>query len=172
MCPPPPKRLPPPMLHVYIMIGKHHEFVAICVVSYMQVTCRSHAGHMQVTCRSQHNYQRQWKVIFYLWTAYSSARVTYLCIYAVHMSLALHKSSALQHFKRGNVFEIHNGIMFDFYLGLLRILPYSGKFSQGRNFRNFRDQMPAHKNLFPRKFFLPKISYWRGSQEIFKPQIQ
>ena len=49
---PPPQRLPPPMLHVYIMIGKHHEFVAICVVSYMQVTCRSHAGHMEVTCRS------------------------------------------------------------------------------------------------------------------------
>ena len=34
------------------------------------------------------------------------------------MSLALNGSSALQRFEHGNVVEIHNGIMLDFYLGL------------------------------------------------------
>ena len=41
-------------------------------------------------------------------------------------------------------------------------IPYSGKFSRGRNFRDFRDQMPARENLFPRKFLPPKISCWRA----------
>ena len=27
-------------------------------------------------------------------------------------------------------------------------IPYSGKFSRGRKFRDFRDQMPARENLF------------------------
>ena len=120
-------------------------------------TCRSHAGHSTIT-----NANDKW---YFSHELHTVVHESYLCIYAVHMSLALHKSSALQHFKRGNAFEIHNGIMFDFYLGLLHILPYSGKFSQGRNFRNFCDQMPAHENLFLRKFFLPKISCWWGSQE-------
>jgi len=34
------------------------------------------------------------------------------------MSPALNGSSAIQHFKRGNTVETHNGIMFDFYPGL------------------------------------------------------
>ena len=34
------------------------------------------------------------------------------------MSPALNGSSALLLFERGNVVEIHNGIMFDFYPGL------------------------------------------------------
>ena len=34
------------------------------------------------------------------------------------MSLALNESTALQHFDRNNTVKIHNGIMFDFYLGL------------------------------------------------------
>ena len=40
----------------------------------------------------------------------------------------------------------------------LFFLPYSGKFSWGRNFHNFHDQTPACENLFPRKFLPPKIS--------------
>ena len=44
--------------------------------------------------------------------------IRYLCIYSARMSPALNGNSALQHFKRGNAVEIHNGIMFDFYLGL------------------------------------------------------
>ena len=41
--------------------------------------------------------------------------------YHVHtacMSPALNGSSALECFKHGKSIEIHNGIMFDFYLGL------------------------------------------------------
>ena len=34
------------------------------------------------------------------------------------MSPALNESSALQCFEHGNVIEIHNGIMLDFYPGL------------------------------------------------------
>ena len=34
------------------------------------------------------------------------------------MSPALNGSTALQHFERGNVVKIRNGIMFDFYPGL------------------------------------------------------
>ena len=34
------------------------------------------------------------------------------------MSPALNGSTALQHFERGNVVEIHNGIMFNSYPGL------------------------------------------------------
>ena len=34
------------------------------------------------------------------------------------MSPALNGSTAIQHFERGNVVEIRNGIMFDFYPGL------------------------------------------------------
>ena len=34
------------------------------------------------------------------------------------MSPARNGNTALQRFKRGNAFAIHNGIMFDFYLGL------------------------------------------------------
>ena len=34
------------------------------------------------------------------------------------MSPTLNGSTALQRFERGNAVEIHNGIMFDFYLGL------------------------------------------------------
>ena len=42
------------------------------------------------------------------------------------------------------------------------ILPYSGKFSRGRNFRDFRDQTPA-----------PKISCWQlVKHSIFEPQIK
>ena len=39
-----------------------------------------------------------------------------------------------------------------------KLIPYGGKFSRGRNFRDFRDQTPARENLFPRKFLPPKIS--------------
>ena len=39
-------------------------------------------------------------------------------VYTAHMSLTLNGSSALGRFKRSNVIEIHNGIMFDFYPGL------------------------------------------------------
>ena len=38
--------------------------------------------------------------------------------YTVHMSPTLNGSSALKHYECGNVIEIRNGIMFDFYLGL------------------------------------------------------
>ena len=37
------------------------------------------------------------------------------------MSPALNRSTPLQHFERGNTVEIRNGIMFNFYLGLLHI---------------------------------------------------
>ena len=37
------------------------------------------------------------------------------------MSPTLNESTALQRFKRGNVVEIRNEIMFDFYLGLPHI---------------------------------------------------
>ena len=42
----------------------------------------------------------------------------YLMIYEVHMSAALNASSAIWHFERSNAIEIHNGITFDFYMGL------------------------------------------------------
>ena len=53
-------------------------------------------------------------------------------------------------------------------------LPYSGKFSRGRNFRDFRDQTPARENLFPRKFLPPKIFCWQAEDaehSVFEPQI-
>ena len=43
--------------------------------------------------------------------------VRYLCIYAAHMSHALNGSSVLQRFEHSNAIKIHNGIMFNFYLG-------------------------------------------------------
>ena len=36
-----------------------------------------------------------------------------------------HRSSALQHFERGNAIKIHNRIMFDFYPGLPHIYAYN-----------------------------------------------
>ena len=39
------------------------------------------------------------------------------------------------------------------------MVPYSRKFSRGRNFRNFRNQTPACENFFPRKSHPPKIFY-------------
>ena len=42
-------------------------------------------------------------------------------MYAVRMTPTLNESSVLQHFKHGNVAEIHNGIMFNFYPGLPHI---------------------------------------------------
>ena len=38
------------------------------------------------------------------------------------MSLALNGSSSLQRFERGNVVEVYNGIMFDFYPGLPQVV--------------------------------------------------
>ena len=43
------------------------------------------------------------------------------------------------------------------YLHEARCVPYSGKFSRGRNFRNFHHRMPSRENLFPRKFLLWKV---------------
>ena len=40
-------------------------------------------------------------------------------IYTAHMRPALSGSSALERFERSNVIEIRNGIMIDFYPGLL-----------------------------------------------------
>ena len=45
-------------------------------------------------------------------------RIRYSCTFTACMSSALNISSALQRIERGNAVEIHNGIMFDFYLGL------------------------------------------------------
>ena len=42
------------------------------------------------------------------------------------MSHALNGSSMLEHFKRSNTTEIHNGIMFDFYPGLPHIRVVEG----------------------------------------------
>ena len=41
------------------------------------------------------------------------------------MSPALSGSSALERFKRSSAIEIRNGIMFDFYPGLLHVYLYS-----------------------------------------------
>ena len=38
------------------------------------------------------------------------------------MSPALNRHSVLEHFERGNAIEIRNGIMFDFYPGLLHVI--------------------------------------------------
>ena len=43
-------------------------------------------------------------------------------IYTPRMSLALDGSSVLEHFEYSNVIETHNGIMFNFYLGLPHII--------------------------------------------------
>ena len=45
--------------------------------------------------------------------------IRHSCIYEVHMSPALNRSSAIWRFERSNVIEIHGGITFDFYTGLL-----------------------------------------------------
>ena len=44
--------------------------------------------------------------------------IRYSCIFAVHMSPAFKGITALQRYECGSMVEIHNGIMFDFYLGL------------------------------------------------------
>ena len=44
--------------------------------------------------------------------------IRYSYIYEVHMSPALNRSSAMQHFKGSNAIEICDGITFDFYTGL------------------------------------------------------
>ena len=43
-------------------------------------------------------------------------------VYPVCMSLTHNGSSALERYGRGNVMEIYNGIMFNFYLGLSPII--------------------------------------------------
>ena len=48
--------------------------------------------------------------------------IRHWCSFATHMSPALNGSSVLQCFEHGNTVEIHNGIMFDFYLGLPHML--------------------------------------------------
>ena len=45
--------------------------------------------------------------------------IRYSCIYIARMSPTLSGSSALQHVKLGDALEIRNGIIFDFYSGLL-----------------------------------------------------
>ena len=51
--------------------------------------------------------------------SYALRRLTrYSCIFAAHMNPALNGSVVIQCFKRGNVVEMCNRIMFDFYLGL------------------------------------------------------
>ena len=42
-------------------------------------------------------------------------------VFTARMSLALHTSSSLERFERGNAIEIRNRIMFDFYPGLPHI---------------------------------------------------
>ena len=44
--------------------------------------------------------------------------IRYSCIYEVHMSPTLSRSSAIRHFKHSNAIEICDGIPFDFYTGL------------------------------------------------------
>ena len=39
-----------------------------------------------------------------------------IMVYAADMSPGLKRSSVLQHFECGNMIEIHNEIMFDFYI--------------------------------------------------------
>jgi len=48
-------------------------------------------------------------------------RVKYSWVYTVRVSPTRNGSTALQRFERGNAIAIRNGIMFDFYLGLLHI---------------------------------------------------
>ena len=48
-------------------------------------------------------------------------RASYSWVYTVRMSPTRNGSTALQCFECGNALEIHNGIMFDFYLGLPHI---------------------------------------------------
>ena len=45
--------------------------------------------------------------------------ITHSCIYEVHMSPTLNRSSAIWHFERSNAIEIHDRITFDFHTGLL-----------------------------------------------------
>ena len=40
------------------------------------------------------------------------------------MSSTLNRSSALEHFERGNANEIRNRIMFDFYTGLPQVINF------------------------------------------------
>ena len=55
----------------------------------------------------------------YGWGSYMLRRlIRYSCIFTVHMSPVLNQGSVLQGFERGNVVEIRNGLMFDFYQGL------------------------------------------------------
>ena len=44
--------------------------------------------------------------------------IRHSCIYEAHMSPALNRSSAIWCFERSNAIEIHDGITFDFYMGL------------------------------------------------------
>ena len=44
--------------------------------------------------------------------------IRYSCIYEVHMSPTLSRSSAIRRFKHSNAIEICDGIPFDFYTGL------------------------------------------------------
>ena len=45
--------------------------------------------------------------------------IRHSCIYEAHMSPALNRSSAIWRFEHSNAIEIHDGITFDFYTGLL-----------------------------------------------------
>ena len=44
--------------------------------------------------------------------------IRYLCIYEVRVSPALNESSVIWCFKHSDAVEIHDGITFDFYIGL------------------------------------------------------
>ena len=47
------------------------------------------------------------------------------------LSLILSGSSALQHVKPGDALELHNGIIFEFYLGLPHVVFSKGCFLSG-----------------------------------------
>ena len=48
--------------------------------------------------------------------------IRYSCIYEACMSPALNGSSAIRRFERSDAIEIHDGITFDFYMGLPHIV--------------------------------------------------
>ena len=108
------------VLHVYIYRSIHS------VLQHTHPVCI----HMWQSHRNRRIFRRVFHFVQSIvmlkfrqgWRSYALHRfIRYSCIYEARMSPALNRSSVVWRFKHSNVTEIHDGMIFNFYMGLSHI---------------------------------------------------
>ena len=90
----------------------------------MVVVVVLHGSAVVLLAVSRYEGQTFWKILVYRFCVVYIKGEALMCNIGAwisnksHMSPTLNRSCVLQCFKHSNVVRIHNGIMFDFYLGL------------------------------------------------------